>query len=257
MEFLRGAGCQWSREDVELCWAASSGWPALLQYCLEGVRVRAWDMLLRYMSCYGRLECTAKVVFNGYQEYRSQDPKDRPSVAVISYTLGSPNCLECLRLALRESGKPDPQELSTYQAFRCGDEFLRCVFELGAIFDERTINMAVAEGRVEVLQYALAKGAPWTTKTFEFEIMGVAYSAFLKPPPGDSLGCLQCLHKHSRTVASPEACERPSEDAFSGPDWLESLGPSLEVLQYVHDHMGATWADPLLRATAEKLAGLA
>eukprot|EP00884_Botryococcus_braunii_P022367 jgi/Botrbrau1/8814/Bobra.0335s0004.1 len=258
MEFLEEAGCQWSGDAEELSWAASSGWVELLQYCFERVRVCPLDKAMKRASWDSHLDCMQKLYDYGYEQQRSRDPNSHPAEEVISWAHadGSQDQLECLRLAVRQSGKPNPQELSTYKALLCGDEVLRYVCELGAVFDERTTNFAAAGGRVEALQYALANGAPWGTKTFECAIMGQEYFSW-KAPPGGSLECLRCLHEHARAAGCPEAWDRPSEDAFCGPDWVESFGPSLEVLQYVNDHMGPMWADPLLKATAEKLAGLA
>eukprot|EP00884_Botryococcus_braunii_P021882 jgi/Botrbrau1/8378/Bobra.0237s0001.1 len=264
MDFLQGAGCQWSGDGEELLCAVSSG-VEVLQYCLERVRVCPLGRAMQRASFQGRLDCMQVLYDKGYEQ--CEDSWFHPAARVIAGSfLG--NCqtrLECLRLAVRRSGKPNPQVYGTcvqippafadsWRAVNGGEEFLRHVCELGAV-SERTTNYIASMGRVGVLQYVLAKGAPWSTETFEAAIMGCMCSPFWKPPPGDSLGCLQCLHEHARATARTEEWERPSEEAFSGcPYWMETYSPSLEVLQYVCDHMGPTWSDRLLKATAQKLA---
>eukprot|EP00884_Botryococcus_braunii_P022366 jgi/Botrbrau1/8813/Bobra.0335s0003.1 len=254
LEFLQGAGCQWSREGDELSCAAPLGWPELLQYCLERARVCPWDTVMRCASWSASLDCMQVLYDHGYERHR--DPKSHPAILILyrSHPLGRRG-LECIRYAVRQSGKPDPQGLPTLYALYSGDDILRYVCELGAVLDEETTNAAAAAGRVEVLQYVLAKGAPWSSKTFESAIMGELFDSLSKPPPAHSLGCLQCLHEHARVAGCPEAWERPSERAFHRSYWVNSFGPSLEVLQYVCDHMGPMWADPLLKATAQDLAG--
>eukprot|EP00884_Botryococcus_braunii_P007442 jgi/Botrbrau1/1669/Bobra.116_2s0013.1 len=122
------------------------------------------------------------------------------------------------------------------------------MIELGAPLKESGVAALVAaEGRVELLRDVLAKGAPVTTKAFEFAITA----------KNGRLECLQCLCEHAHAAGLPEGWGRPSDSAFAGCEWEQSPGPSLPVLQYVCDHMGPTWADPAVQATARKLAGWA
>jgi hypothetical protein len=114
---------------------------------------------------------------------------------------------------------------------RCmaGDDILRYVCELGAVLDEDTTNVADAAGRVEALQYVLANGAPWSSETFECAIFGQK-SRWLKPLPGGSLGCLQCLHEHARAAACLDELEGLSVMSAYGRLYEEGFCPSLEVL---------------------------
>jgi hypothetical protein len=108
------------RGGEELGWAASSGWVEVLQYCLERVRVCLRETELRRASWRGCLNCMQVWYDNGCKQRR--DPVDHPAEGVFSgaYAVGCQNRLECLRCLVRQSGKPDPQKLSTLHALYGG-----------------------------------------------------------------------------------------------------------------------------------------
>eukprot|EP00884_Botryococcus_braunii_P021265 jgi/Botrbrau1/7822/Bobra.9_2s0003.1 len=263
LEFLQGRGCQWSADGSEMKAAAWTGRGEVLQYCLERGQGRGWQEAMHTALSYGSLECMQVLYDNGYERHRLQHGWRHPAAAALRYGREKPNgkVLECLRLAVQRSGKVDPKELSTHGAFCAGDDVLRYVIELGAPLEESGVaKFAAAEGRVELLRDVLAKGAPLTTEAFECAITanklrrGFGCDKYGWAGSGRWLECLQCLCEHARAAGFPEGCGRPSEIAFAGQDW-EFPVPSLAVLQYVCDHMGPTWAAPVVQATALNLAG--
>eukprot|EP00884_Botryococcus_braunii_P003434 jgi/Botrbrau1/13091/Bobra.0187s0050.1 len=84
MEFLQGAGCQWSREGDELCWAAAWGWVEVLQYCLERNAGPPWDKVMGKAGWGGSVDCMQVLYDNGYEQHRSRDSKDHPAEGVLS-----------------------------------------------------------------------------------------------------------------------------------------------------------------------------
>eukprot|EP00884_Botryococcus_braunii_P013442 jgi/Botrbrau1/22099/Bobra.0206s0025.1 len=269
MEFLQRSGCRWSAKGWEIEVAAGGGRPEVLQYCLERVRVRqCWQKAMRMAFVSGSPECMQVLYDNGYERHRLQNRWEHPAAAALCFNwynwYDPPNgkVLECLRLAVQKSGKVDPKELCTYAAFCAGDEVLRYVIELGAPLKESVAKFAAEEGRVELLREVLAKGAPLTTEAFEVAITAASKGRpksgwYSRAGSGQWLECLQCLCEHARAAGLPEGLGRPSKEAFAGYAWERSPAPSFAVLQYVCDHMGPTWVDPAVQATARKLAGWA
>eukprot|EP00884_Botryococcus_braunii_P021970 jgi/Botrbrau1/8457/Bobra.0237s0074.1 len=257
LEFLQHRGCQWSAEGLEVTFSART--PEVLRYCLARVRDWHWDRAMFYAITGGSLECMQLLYNAGYEEHRSRKASCHPAVYLIEegaksvsrHTAGA-----CLSLAVSLSGAPDAQLLDTAGAVRWGEDMLRYVRELGAPFSIRTTNTAAREGDVGALRYSLKNGAPWGASTFQ-AVMAVTCrpSQVNTEMCPDWLECLRCLHEHARAAGFPKRCRRPSKGAFSGRSWGESSGPTLAVLRYVCDHMGPAWAAPLLKSTAEKLAG--
>eukprot|EP00884_Botryococcus_braunii_P013446 jgi/Botrbrau1/22101/Bobra.0206s0027.1 len=268
MHFLQRSECQWSASGWEMHAAAADGQPEVLQYCLRRVRVHKWCWwgAMHAASTSGSPECMQVLYDNGYERHRLQHGWEHPAVVALRSNCATPSgkMLECLQLAVERSGKVDPKDLCTYGAFCAGDDVLRFVIELGAPLKESSVaNFAAAEGRVELLREVLAKGTPLTTEAFEFAITAkkvwreFGSVRYRWAGSGQWLECLQCLCEHAHAAGLPEGWGRPSDTTFAGCEWEQSPGPSLPVLQYVCNHMGPTWADPVVQATARKLAGWA
>eukprot|EP00884_Botryococcus_braunii_P003691 jgi/Botrbrau1/13322/Bobra.0334s0002.2 len=259
MDFLQCCGCKWTDDGWEMLEAAYGGHPEVLQYCL--VRGGGWwwkeAMFKAYVS--GSVECMQMLYDNGYEQHRLAHGWPHPATFSFDCFSGNSSAieLECVRLMVLESGKLDPEELSHFNAIAPREDVVRYMIQLGAPLDDTVTIIAAAEGRVELLRYALENGAPWTTKAVEAAIKGEGLRPWLKLPPGNTLECLRCLCEHARAAGFSERLERPAEAVFAGEYWQQSSGPSLAVLQYVCDHMGSTWAGPAVQATAQKLAGWA
>eukprot|EP00884_Botryococcus_braunii_P005788 jgi/Botrbrau1/1520/Bobra.0107s0008.1 len=250
LEFLHHRGCQWSADGGEM--VESAGSPEILRYCLERVRVRPWDKAMRRSIFRGSLDCMQLLYEAGYEQHRSREAKHHPAVYVVMYGMAQAYLL----LAISRSGVPDAQLLDTVDAVRFGEDRLRYARELGAPFTIETTNTAAAMGDVGALRYALKNGAPWDATTFEAVIAASrGPSRFDMEVCLDWLECLRCLHEHARAAGLPEKCSQPSERAFASFLWKGRPGPTPAVLRYVCNHMGPTWATPLLESTAQKLAG--
>eukprot|EP00884_Botryococcus_braunii_P013827 jgi/Botrbrau1/22445/Bobra.0091s0047.1 len=244
MEFLQRAGCQWRADGRELL--SALGRPQVLRYCLEHMEPIPWGTI--WETCRCSVECLQHLYDAGYEQHRRQDPRFHPALKAVGWADRPPlqsDILPRLQLAVRCSGAPDARLFDMVGMVRAGVDVLRYVLELGAPFSVQATNAAAGDGLLAVLQYMLENGAPWDASTFEQAIW-----------PGVSVPCLRCLLQHARTAGCPERYQRPSEGAFARrrrPHKFQQI-PSLEVLQYVFNHMGPAWADPLLESTARDLA---
>eukprot|EP00884_Botryococcus_braunii_P013440 jgi/Botrbrau1/22097/Bobra.0206s0023.1 len=108
MDFLQGCGCEWSPNGREIEEAAERGQTEVLQYCLERVQVRWWEKAMRAAYVFGNLECMHVLYDNGYEQHRLAHGWAHPATLASIHINNEPKKgseLECLRLALRESGK--------------------------------------------------------------------------------------------------------------------------------------------------------
>eukprot|EP00884_Botryococcus_braunii_P001482 jgi/Botrbrau1/11334/Bobra.0038s0093.1 len=156
MNFLRGRGCQWEKDGIEMEWAAEVGRPEVLQYCLDQVQVQCWEKAMHVAYLSGSVECMQVLYDNGYEQHRLAHGWAHPATLDSEYEEHVANEVDCLRLAVRESGKVNPEELSAFKATGHGEDMLRYVIELGAPLDGSIVDVAAAGGRVKVLQIALA-----------------------------------------------------------------------------------------------------
>eukprot|EP00884_Botryococcus_braunii_P003053 jgi/Botrbrau1/12749/Bobra.67_1s0108.1 len=263
LEFLQRCGCQWSPGGREI--VASTGSPEVLRYCLQRVRVRPWDEAMLSAIFRSNSECMQVLYDAGYEQHRSRDPSLHPAVIVNKWGMGlsRTTAKACFSLAVNRSGLPDVQLLDSAAAAQWGEDLLRYVHGLGVPFSIGfgcTTNTAAGTGNVGALRYALQSGAPWDAGTFECAIAGSCHpdpSRFDADMGPGCLECLKCLHEFARAAGFPEKSWRPSKGAFASHFWPYTPGPTLEVLQYVCDHMGPTWAAPLLVVTAQILTGWA
>eukprot|EP00884_Botryococcus_braunii_P000240 jgi/Botrbrau1/10216/Bobra.0362s0006.1 len=163
--------------------------------------------------------CMEVLYRHGYKAV--PDPHQHPALLAISCC-----SIECLELALQESGHPERSLLDTAAAAWAGEAMLRLVHGLGGVISFRTVFAAAKAGNPGALHYALQHGG----RSHSTAIVAAFRSG--------SVACLQLLHKHPQYFSVP-MCPRQHGNQIHKclKDHPPQTRPSVAVLRYMCDHM--------------------
>jgi hypothetical protein len=220
------AGCPWNGWEPEF--AEDSN---VVRFCLQHIEPGWWESgaseAMDYVINLKRVGSMELLYFHGYEQHRRSAQLPHPAVYASRH-----GNLECMQVAVKHSGPPDPKLLCTLKAAEVGEAMLRYVRGLGADFHEGTADAAASRGNAGALQFALENGAPFSMQTFHCAV--------------DCVDCLQCLLQHASAVGLPAEYLRD-----------EGTGPrvkSLAMLRYIEENMRPAWARSVMAATAQGLA---
>lgn len=206
--------------------------------------------------------------------YESGFPREKSRLrgarhpALLAIAAGT---LKGAQIAIMHSGAPAAECVNTAEAVAGGESFVRYAQGLSEKFHEATAEAAALYGQLGALRYAHERGAVWD------------HATLLAAVEGDSLECLRyaneggCPHHFlgDRSLVATwwENCVHPYSKGYTNircpPRYQVSLtlasklllkepifpaAWSLPVLRYACEHMGPTWREGVLRATAAELA---
>eukprot|EP00884_Botryococcus_braunii_P008646 jgi/Botrbrau1/17783/Bobra.0127s0036.1 len=237
LRYLVEAGCTpWTGREAQA--AARAGDSEVLAFCLRHAQPRNpwdWYWAMRCARSCKSVACVRLLYNFGYEQHRPHEAERHPALFALEH-----GNVPCLGLAVQHSGRPDPKLWRLYRAAQCGEDMLRCVWEMGARNPGDAAFGAIFASQAGALRFAFKVGCPCT-----MELVWAAIDF-------NSLECLRCVCERVLVLGLRDVYDRSVNC-----NWQVRKDLDPAIVQYIANDVDARMSRPLVVWIAEEYAARA